>query len=63
MPTTTYDKNYSIGRPFASIHDRDGWKEGNFVFNGGVVMIYHESKLVSLTMYVNGRGFYRTIKQ
>lgn len=60
--TTSYSYDYAMGSPFSRIRKHDGYREGYFVFERGVVIIYHGGELTSFSMYVNGRGYYRSIK-
>lgn len=63
-----HNENWAIGKPFASIQNqRDSqgeilWKHGSYNFKNGSVLIYQEPKLLSLSLYLNGRGYYRTIR-
>lgn len=60
-----HDEDWAIGKAFSSIdkHETESgvyWK-GLYNFHDGTVIIYQEDKLVSLSFYANGRGYYRTI--
>lgn len=65
---TVYDENWAIGSPFVTIsnhHNEEGevsYTNGSYNFNGGSVLMYREPKLLSLSFYFKGRGYYRTIR-
>lgn len=64
----THDENWAIGKPFSTISAKRNekgelqWKYGQYCYADGVVLIYQEPKLLSLSLYKNGRGYYRTIR-
>ena len=63
-----HDENHAIGKPFAHINvyrksnGEEYWRYGEYHFEHGTINIYHEPKLVSLSYYTGGRGYYRTIR-
>lgn len=64
----TYDENWAIGKPFCNIHNKRNdkgeilWKHGEYCYADGIVSIYQEPKILCLSLYKNGRGYYRTIR-
>lgn len=56
-----HDYIYSYGKPFATINQRDGYRQGNYIFDGGVVIIYTERKYTCFTFYYKGICYSRSI--
>lgn len=62
-----FDQDWYAGPPFASIDNHrteDGtYRKGYFVDDVNTVLIYSSRNYVHLSIYIKGRGYYRTVRR
>lgn len=60
-----YNYGYGIGAPYGSISEikteYGNYRQGHYVYQYGVVLIYSDHNHTSLSIYRGGRGFHQTL--
>lgn len=60
-----YYTRYSMGKPFGTFETKTAkngnqWKRGHYVNKKHTVLIYADDQMLSMSIYVNGVGYYKT---